>query len=142
MLKRLSVAALAAGFLLAQGYAAPIKGKVVIPVERTNPTNGKLMYQSYCAPCHGSDGRGNGPAAAAMTKPPVDLTQLARMNHGKYPDSHVVSVLEFGSAQPAHGSADMPVWGHLFDRIDPAQSNARALRISNLTRYLETMQAQ
>jgi len=127
---------------MAWGYAAPNNTKLVIPVDRTNPTDGKLMYQSYCAPCHGVDGRGHGPAAAAMKAAPADLTQLARMNRGRYPDSHIASVLQFGASLPAHGSAAMPVWGHLFDRIDPAQSQEKALRIGNLTHYLETMQAQ
>ena len=142
MLKRLSVMALAAGFLLATGYAAPSNKNLVIPVNRTNPTDGKIMYQSYCAPCHGVDGRGNGPVASAMKTQPVDLTQLARMNHGTYPENHVVSVLQFGTSLPAHGSAAMPLWGHLFERIEPAQSQETAFRISNLTHYLKTMQAQ
>lgn len=142
MLKRFSVIVLAAGFMLAVGYAAPNNKNVVIPVNRTNPTDGKVMYQSYCAPCHGVDGRGHGPAASAMKTQPVDLTQLARLHHGKYPENHVVSVLQFGSTLPAHGSPAMPVWGPLFNRIQPVQSYETALRISNLTRYLETMQAR
>lgn len=133
---------LAASFVLAMAYASPNHEKLVIPVNRTNPTDGKSMYQSYCAPCHGVDGRGHGPAAIAMKTQPVDLTQLTRMNHGKYPESHIASVLEFGTSLPAHGSAAMPIWGHLFDRIDPAQSQETALRVGNLTHYLETMQAR
>jgi mono/diheme cytochrome c family protein len=141
MLRRFSVMALAAGFVLTMAYASPNQEKLVIGVNRTNPTDGKTMYQGYCAPCHGVDGRGNGPAASAMKTQPVDLTQLARMNHGKYPESHIASVLQFGSSLPAHGSAVMPVWGQLFDKIDSAQSQDTALRVGNLTRYLETIQA-
>ena len=37
----------------------------MIPVKKTTPTDGKQMYTSYCAPCHGVDGKGHGPAAAA-----------------------------------------------------------------------------
>ena len=141
MLKRISAVALVAGFALAWGYAAP-NSKVTIPVNRTNPTDGKLMYQNYCAPCHGADGRGGGPAATAMKAPPTDLTRLSQTNHGAFPKSHIASMLQFGSSLPAHGSAAMPVWGHLFDRIEPGQSAQTALRIGNLTRYLESMQAQ
>jgi len=142
MLKRLSLIALAGACFLAMGYADQSKGKVVIPVNRTNPTDGKMMYQSYCAPCHGADGRGNGPAASAMKTQPTDLTQLARMHQGKFPETHVASVLQFGSAVPAHGSASMPIWGQLFGKMEPVQSQETALRINNLTRYLETMQAR
>lgn len=142
MLKRLFVIVFAASFVAACGYAAPNTKNVVIPVDRTNPTDGKVMYQSYCAPCHGVDGRGHGPAAVAMKTQPVDLTQLTRMHHGKYPDGHVASVLQFGTALPAHGSAAMPIWGQLFGRIEPVESQITALRIANLSRYLESMQAR
>jgi cytochrome c len=37
-----------------------------VPVQETAPTSGKHMYNSYCAVWHGNDGRGGGPAAAAM----------------------------------------------------------------------------
>lgn len=142
MLKRVSVLALAAGVLLAMGYADQSKGKIVIPVNRTNPVDGKLMYQSYCAPCHGTDGRGNGPVAGAMKTQPSDLTQLARIHNGKFPESHVASVLQFGTAVQAHGTAAMPIWGQLFVKIEPVESQETALRVRNLTHYLETMQSR
>ena len=47
-------------------------------IKQTNPTSGKEMFTEYCAPCHGVDGKGNGPAASAMKIPPTDLTQLAK----------------------------------------------------------------
>jgi len=142
MLKRLTIFAIAAGFVLAVGYADQSKTKVVIPVEKTSPTDGKQMFNSYCAPCHGVDGRGNGPAAQALRTRPVDLTTLARMNHGKYPDTHVLSVLQFGSEITAHGSLEMPVWGPILGRMNAANSQDRDLRLGNLTRYLERMQVK
>lgn len=142
MLKRFTLMVMVASLGLAVANASPKDGKLVIDVNRTNPTDGKTMYQSYCAPCHGADGRGSGPAASAMKTQPADLTQLARLNRGKYPESHIASVLEFGTSVPAHGSAAMPIWGQLFDRIEPAQSQETALRVTNLTRYLETMQVK
>jgi len=142
MLKRLTIFAIAAGFVLAVGYADQSKTKVVIPVEKTSPTDGKQMFNSYCAPCHGVDGRGNGPAAQALRTRPVDLTTLARMNHGKYPDTHVLSVLQFGSEITAHGSLEMPVWGPILSRMNAANSQDKDLRLGNLTRYLERMQVK
>ena len=142
MLKRLTIFAIAAGFVLAVGYADQSKTKVVIPVEKTSPTDGKQMFNSYCAPCHGVDGRGNGPAAQALRTRPVDLTTLARMNHGKYPDTHVLSVLQFGSEITAHGSLEMPVWGPILSRMNLTNPQDRDLRLGNLTRYLERMQVK
>lgn len=141
MLKRVLCTAVAAACFLAVGYADQSQGRKVIKINRTSPVNGKVMYQSYCASCHGAEGRGNGPAAAAMKTQPTDLTQLARQNQGKFPENHVASVLRFGSSLPAHGSSDMPVWGPLFGKMEPASLQQTSLRISNLTYYLETIQA-
>jgi mono/diheme cytochrome c family protein len=142
MLKRFTLVAAAAVLIIAGGYADQTRGKVVIAVDRTNPTDGKMMYSSYCAPCHGADGRGNGPAAAALKTQPVDLTTLARNHHGKYPDTHVLSVLNFGVDVPAHGSAEMPVWGPILAKVDNVRVQDRSLRIANLTRFLESIQAR
>ena len=34
----------------------------------------KVIYTSYCTPCHGSNGRGDGIAAASLPKKPADHT--------------------------------------------------------------------
>ncbi len=145
MFKRLFVIALFAGFVCVAGYGYgdQSKGnKVVIPVNKTNPTDGKLMYASYCAPCHGANGRGNGPVASSLKTTPTDLTKLARENGGKFPDVHIVSVLEFGSPTRAHGSAEMPVWGPILDTIDQGNPQSRPLRLANLSAYLKSIQAK
>ena len=36
--------------------------------------NGKTLYQTYCAPCHGSKGKGDGPASASLNPKPADHT--------------------------------------------------------------------
>ena len=82
-----------------------------VPITPTSPASGKQMYNTYCATCHGLDGKGNGPAAIALKQGPTDLTTLSRSNGGKFPESHIYSVLRFGVDTPAHGSQDMPVWG-------------------------------
>lgn len=142
MLKRFAVIAAAAALLMAAGYANETKGKITVPVERVNPTDGKLMYTSYCAPCHGADGRGAGPVAGALKSQPTDLTTLAKTHNGKFPDAHVTSVLQFGSSLPAHGTAQMPVWGPLLGKIDTTHKQDTQLRIANLSRYLESIQAK
>ena len=38
---------------------------------------GKVTYEQRCAPCHGSDGKGDGPAAAALTPPPRNFRDPA-----------------------------------------------------------------
>lgn len=142
MLKRLLLTTVAVVFALGMGYADQSRSKITIPVTKTSPTSGKQMYASYCSPCHGVDGRGNGPAAVALKTQPTDLTVLRRNNHGKFPDAHVVSVMQFGSDVQAHGSADMPVWGPILGHMSANNVQDKQLRISNLSRYLESIQAK
>jgi mono/diheme cytochrome c family protein len=113
-----------------------------VPVTHTSPTSGKQMYAQYCASCHGTDGKGNGPAAPALKDKPVDLTMLSQNNKGKFPEDHVVSVLRFGSEMPAHGSKDMPIWGPVLRSLNHGNQAEEQQRISNITHYLKTMQAQ
>jgi mono/diheme cytochrome c family protein len=141
MLKRLTLMTLAIAVIAAFGVAQE-GSKVVIPVNRTAANNGKQMYAGYCAPCHGMDGRGHGPAATALKTPPTDLTLLRKENQGKFPDTHIVAVLEFGVSTPAHGSAEMPVWGPILGKMNVANSQEKQLRMSNISRYLESIQAK
>jgi mono/diheme cytochrome c family protein len=142
MLKRLLLTTLAVAVAVGIGYADQSRTKVIIPVNKTSPTNGKQMYTSYCAPCHGVDAKGNGPAAAALKTQPTDLTGLSRNNHGRFPDTHIVAIMQFGSNVQAHGSAEMPVWGPILGKMDMTNNQARQLRISNLSRYLQSVQTR
>jgi hypothetical protein len=76
--------------------------------------------------------------ASALRNRPTDLTQLSRHNHGRYPDTHVVSVLQFGPNHRIFGSEEMPAWDSILGKMDQRPENL--LRISNLSRYLKTMQ--
>jgi len=142
MLKRLLVTAIAATLAVSMANADQAITKVTIPSNRTMPSSGKQMYVSYCAPCHGMDGRGQGPAASALRIQPADLTALSRNHAGKFPNTHVEAVLEFGAAVPAHGSLEMPVWGPILGKMNTASDQERLLRINNLSRYLDSIQAK
>jgi mono/diheme cytochrome c family protein len=122
------------------GYADQPNHKITIQVSRTQATNGKQMYTSYCAPCHGVNGRGQGPVASALKTPPVDLTVLTRNNNGKFPDAHIVSVIQNGAEIASHGSPEMPVWGPILAKMNQTNAQDRMLRVSNLSRYLESIQ--
>ncbi|MGA7521796.1 MAG: cytochrome c [Acidobacteriaceae bacterium] len=114
-----------------------------VPIRPTSAASGKQMYNSYCAVCHGSDGRGNGPAASAMKTPPTDLTVLAKNNGGHFPDMHIVTVLQFGTENAAHGSQEMPIWGTAFRSLARGSATPgiqEQQRIVNLTAYLKSLQ--
>lgn len=109
------------------------------PIGMTSASSGSEMFNSYCAPCHGKDAKGNGPAATALKNPPANLTQLAKKNNGKFPADHVAEVLRSGVAG-AHGSTDMPVWGPLFAAVSGGDQSVVQMRIANLIHYLESLQ--
>jgi mono/diheme cytochrome c family protein len=111
-----------------------------VPIKQTNAASAKEMYGSYCAVCHGTDGRGNGPAASELKVAPSDLTKLAANNKGEFPAMHVSAVLRGEADAPAHGSKDMPVWGPLFRNISQGHDAEVQQRIANLNQYLESMQ--
>jgi len=140
MLKSLLVTASIATLAVGMSFADQSTTKVTIPVTKTSASSGKQMYASYCAPCHGTDGKGQGPVASALKTPPPDLTLLSRTNHGKFPDTHIVSVLQNGAEISSHGTAEMPVWGPILGKMNQTSPQDRLLRISNLSRYLESIQ--
>jgi mono/diheme cytochrome c family protein len=114
-----------------------------VPMQQTPIGSGQQMYVKYCAVCHGTEGVGNGPAAQALKARPADLATLSQTNGGVFPSNHVISVLQFGVKNPAHGSSEMPVWGDLMMTLNPTSQNDSAQvnqRIMNLTNYLKTMQ--
>lgn len=107
------------------------------PIKPTSAADPKLMFDTYCAVCHGKEGKGNGPAASSLTKVPADLTKISTRNGGKFPDVRVRRYIEGLDEVPAHGTRDMPMWGSLFNSLnrDTAQ-----LRIAGLADYLKAMQ--
>jgi cytochrome c553 len=68
------------------------------------------MFRSYCAPCHGENGRGTGPAASALKKAPAALTVR-----------------------------DMPMWGDLFRSVSSGNPGVE-MRITNLSNYIRDIQ--
>jgi mono/diheme cytochrome c family protein len=110
--------------------------------------SGERMYKEFCAACHGSDGRGHGPAASSLKVTPPDLTALAKRHKGKFPYNYVSNILYFGPGVSAHGSSAMPTWGPLFQRLDehsegPIRYDSAITvrdRVRNLSDYLASLQ--
>jgi len=124
--------------------AAADDSKVIkrVPTSQTSPSSGKDMFNTYCAVCHGKDGKGNGPAAAALKKTPADVTTLAARNNGKFPELRVYSTIQGDSETIAHGSRDMPVWGSVFQDMSRGTQSEVQLRITNLIAYVQTLQVK
>ena len=110
-----------------------------VPMVQSDPSSGPQMYKDYCAVCHGADGKGGGPAASALKTPPPDLTTMAKRYGEQSVALKVDATLRFGAGNKTHGTADMPVWGPLFSATDKSQT-AVAMRINNLSKYVESLQ--
>src|SRR3954470_15430771 len=82
MFAAVTMVCLTSGFVLAQtAPQATIKKE---PAKNTLATDGPGMFQSYCSPCHGKSGKGNGPAASALKTKPADLTTVAKRHGGTF----------------------------------------------------------
>jgi mono/diheme cytochrome c family protein len=78
---------------------------------------GKAEFQSSCASCHGTDGKGKGPVSAQLKVMPSDLTILAKDNNGVFPTSAVYETIYGSKTIAAHGTREMPIWGERFNPI-------------------------
>ena len=109
--------------------------------QQIRSVDGARIFQNNCAPCHGADGRGKGPAAGTLKATMPDLTTLSQRNGGKFPVAHVRRTITFGTDKvvAAHGSTEMPIWGPIFHEIEVDQDLGN-VRLENVTKYLESIQ--
>ena len=131
--------AMTMGFAL---FAAAQSTKEIkrVPVSDTRPDSGVEMFKTYCATCHGLNGKGGGPAAEALKTAPPDLTLLNQKSGGKFPAGRVVHIIEGNDEIRAHGNSEMPLWGPVFHSMSPSSDAIVKLRISNLVKYIESLQ--
>ena len=78
---------------------------------------GKAEFQSSCASCHGTDGKGNGPVSEQLKVPPPDLTILAKNNNGVFPTNAVYESIYGSKTIAARGTRGMPNFGERFNPI-------------------------
>ena len=139
MLRRVVVIAVVA--LAVSAPVASAQQKVEkVPITATSPADAQEMFATYCAVCHGKDAKGNGPAAAALTKAPADLTRISTRNKGTFPDTRVRRFIEGLDEVAAHGTRDMPMWGSLFRSLSTQNPDIAQLRIAALSNYLKGLQ--
>ncbi len=115
------------------------QGVKKVPAKPSVSVSGKDLFVQYCAVCHGKDGKGSGPAAAALKSMPTDLTQISKRNSGTFPDERMMRLLQGQEQVTAHGSQDMPVWGNVFSNMSTNLTMKQA-RMHGLVQYLEELQ--
>ena len=77
--------------------------------------SGHATYADYCAACHGTTGKGDGPAASGLSPRPADLTTLAARNGGVFPMVRVMGKVYGYSQGKGGGGGPMPEFGPLLD---------------------------
>jgi mono/diheme cytochrome c family protein len=104
-----------------------------------NPAGGE-HYARYCASCHGATGRGDGPAAAALSPRPADLTRSTLAL------AELIQRIDGRSAVPAHGTSAMPVWGEVFNEAlvadEPKAREIVRLRINALAEHVRGLRGR
>ena len=109
--------------------------------EMKQTTPGGEVFRTYCASCHGTTARGDGPLASSMNRKPANLTEIAKRNGGQYPSELVFRTIDGRQPVRGHGGPDMPVWGDAFAKSREAGDTDRVKAVINsLVEYLESIQ--
>lgn len=112
------------------------------PAQADDP--GAALYATYCAACHGADGRGGGPVSDLLVVPVPDLTTISARHDGRFPLLAVIHIIDGRTGLAAHGGS-MPLWGEAFAVEAEGRgayggvAEVRA-RVLALARHLETLQ--
>ena len=108
---------------------------------RAQSEDGGAVFKTYCASCHGANGRGTGPVAIFLRVPPADLTQIARRNKGAFPADQVYRIIDGRQSVKTHGNSQMPVWGDAFSKSGGGtDEKAVSARIRALVTFIESIQ--
>lgn len=113
--------------------------RVGVAQEDEVAAGGRFAYQTYCATCHGVTGKGDGVMANQLLIKPADLTQLAKVNDGKFPFWRTYGVIDGREEVKGHGPRAMPIWGDWFQRAKGSELLATG-RILELVHYLKSIQ--
>ena len=92
-----------------------------IPSDQESIARGKELFQTHCAVCHGSAGRGDGPAAAGLNPKPPDLVKMA----GHHTDGDIAWKIE-------NGRGAMPAW----------KGKLKGEEIWNLTNFIQALPSE
>jgi len=90
---------------------------------------GRELYRENCAPCHGNEGRGDGPGIGALPVKPANHTDPVGM--GAHTDEYLFNVIAEGGTGVGR-SPFMPAWG---EELTESQ-------ITSLVAYIRTLPAK
>lgn len=114
-------------------------------VKEQRVAEGRELFETSCAACHGVDADGGGPVAPYLDPKPPDLRLIAARRAGTFPQLEIEQIIDGRSPIASHGTRQMPVWGASFSEEtepgDQMESRVRA-RVVLLVNYLESIQVR
>jgi len=114
--------------------------RVVTPPVVISSLSGADLFRFYCATCHGNGGKGDGPVVASLKTQPPDLTTITVRHGGHFPSEDLLRfVAGDDRLVDAHGSREMPVWGPIFQSLEPHDRLTR-IRLENVVAFIESIQ--
>ena len=128
---------------IAVGLILSVAGTARAQTEAEWVESGARLYMGYCASCHGVAGRGGGPVASSLVKPPADLTRLGERYGLPLPKDDLARFIDGRSLVASHGTREMPVWGEELypgDTESEPREAARRGTILLILEYLDTIQ--
>jgi mono/diheme cytochrome c family protein len=151
-----------AGFVLLLMLPTPAWSQQVpvtkLPMRHVASVNGKDLYKAYCEPCHGEDGKGQGPLAPGLRVRPADLTTIAARNGGKFEAGAVedkingwkqvprtmsemaARVEAMNTGKNVEDVPVMPAFGPIFAKLYSQEIRDRQVRMANIVRHVKSLQ--
>ena len=131
-------------FSLISGVACVLAASTCLAEDPSSPISaGEKLFIQYCSSCHGNEGKGNGPVAAQLKTPPLDLQKISSRRGGQFPAAEIATIIDGRTLVSAHGSRTMPVWGREFTAsfgADSIAEDANRGYINELIEYLKRIQ--
>jgi mono/diheme cytochrome c family protein len=121
-------------------FAGMCQARTVFAQPEVGGASGSAIFGTYCAACHGTSAKGDGPLASSLKTPPANLTLIASRNGGTFSSDQVSRIIDGRSPVKGHGGGDMPVWGDAFGKSNDAMPVTEKIR--RLVVYLESIQAK
>jgi mono/diheme cytochrome c family protein len=130
-------------FAAEPGDAGVVIKQVPMTYQDVALKNGHEMYDNLCAVCHGATGRGDGPAAPALSTPVPDLTRFGAETGSKY-HAQLESVISGMNRTVHEDVVGMPLWFRELqyvrrDKFGRPRTMYANLKIHSLAEYVEEL---